>query len=64
MIFINHLKIVTAAIFTQSEVFLDKPIIVGFKILELSKLRMYERKYDELQPFFEQELIKCQMSLR
>ena len=38
--------------FKQNEVFMDKPIYVGFTVLELSKLRMYETNYDILQPFF------------
>ena len=34
---------------------MDKPVYVGFAILELSKLHMYEIYYDELLPFFRQE---------
>ena len=34
---------------------MDKPIYVGFAILELSKLHMYETYYDTLQPYFGQE---------
>ena len=33
---------------------MDKLIYVGFAILELSKLHMYETYYDKLQPSFEQ----------
>ena len=29
-----------------------RPIDLGFAVLELSKLHMYETYYDELQPFF------------
>ena len=41
--------------FKQNEVVMDKAIYVGFAILELSKLHMYETYYDTLQPFFGQE---------
>ena len=34
---------------------MDKAIYVGFSILELSKLHMYETYYDLLQPYFGQE---------
>ena len=34
---------------------MDKAIYVGFVILELSKLHMYETYYDTLQPYFGQE---------
>ena len=34
---------------------MDKTIYVGFAVLELSKLHMYETYYDTLQPFFGQE---------
>ena len=37
---------------------MDKAIYVGFAILELSKLHMYETYYDKLQPFFGQENLK------
>ena len=41
--------------FKQNEVLLDKPIYLGFTVLELSKLLMYERYYGKLQPYFGQE---------
>ena len=31
---------------------MDKPIYLGFSVLELSKLLMYETYYDKLQPYF------------
>ena len=31
---------------------MDKPIFLGFAVLELSKLHMYETYYDILQPYF------------
>ena len=34
----------------QNEVLMDKPIYLGFAVLELSKLHMYESCYDKLQP--------------
>ena len=41
--------------FNKNEVVMDKAIYVGFTILELSKLHMYETYYDTLQPYFGQE---------
>ena len=37
---------------------MDKPIYLGFSVLELSKLLMYETDYDILQPYFGQENIR------
>ena len=39
---------------------MDKAIYVGFAILELSKLHMYETYYDILQPYFGQENLQLQ----
>ena len=39
----------------EHEILMDKPIYLGFAILELSKLHMYETYYDTLQPYFGQE---------
>ena len=44
--------------FKQNEVLMDKPIYLGFTVLELSKLLMYETYYDKLQPYFGQENIQ------
>ena len=41
--------------FKQNQVVMDKAIYVGFTILELSQLHMYETYYDTLQPYFGQE---------
>ena len=41
--------------FKQNQVVMDKAIYVGFSILELSKLHMYETYYDTLQPYFGKE---------
>ena len=43
--------------FKQNEVLMDKPIYLGYTVLELSKLHMYETYYDKLQPYFRQEII-------
>ena len=44
--------------FKRNEVLMDKPIYLGFTVLELSKLLMYETYYDILQPYFGQENIQ------
>ena len=41
--------------YKKIEVVMDKAKYVGFAILELSKLHMYETYYDTLQPYFGQE---------
>ena len=38
-------------VFRRNEVLMDKPIYLGFLVLELSKLHMYETYYDKLQPY-------------
>ena len=43
--------------FKQIEVLMDKPICLGYSVLELSKFLMYETYYDKLQPYFGQENI-------
>ena len=37
---------------------MDKPIYLGFSVLKLSKLLMYETYYDKLQPYFGQKNIQ------
>ena len=44
--------------FKQNEVLMDKPIYLGFSVLELSKLHLYETYYDKLQPYFGQENVQ------
>ena len=44
--------------FKQNEVLMDKPIYLGFTVLELSKLLMYETYYEKFQPYFGQENIQ------
>ena len=39
----------------QNEVLMDKPFYLGFSVLELSKVLLYEIYYDKLQPYFRQE---------
>ena len=39
-------------VFRRNEALMDKPIYLGFAVLELSKLHMYETYYDKLQPYF------------
>ena len=34
---------------------MDKPIYLGFSMLESSELLMYETYYDTLQPYFKQK---------
>ena len=41
--------------YKKNEMVMDKAIYVGFAILELSKLHMYETYYDTLQPYFGQD---------
>ena len=40
----------------EKEVKMEKPIYLGFSVLKLSKLLMYETFYDILQPYFGQEI--------
>ena len=49
------MKTMTVIHSKKNEVVMDKAIYVGFAILELSKLHMYETYYDTLQPYFGQE---------
>ena len=37
---------------------MDKPIYLGFAVLELSKVHMYEIYYVKLQPYFRQEFVQ------
>ena len=45
-------------IIKQNEILMDKPIYLGFSVLQLSKFLMYETNYDKLQPYFKQEDIQ------
>ena len=44
--------------FGQNEVVMYKATYVGFSVLELSKLHMYETYYDTLQPYFGEEKLQ------
>ena len=44
--------------FKQNEVLMDKPIYLGFSVLKLSKLLMYETYYNKLQSFFRPEKLQ------
>ena len=57
--FINHMEICDSHTFKQNEVLLDKPIYVGFAVLDLSKLHMYETYYNKLQAYFGEGNLQC-----
>ena len=44
--------------FKHYEILTDKPIYLGFVVLELSKLKVYKTYYDKLQPYFGKENIE------
>ena len=44
--------------FKLNEMLMDKPIYLGFSVLDFSRLLMYETYYDKLQPYFGQENLK------
>ena len=44
--------------FKQNEVLIDKPVYLGFTVLELGKLHMYETYYDKFQAYFGQKIIQ------
>ena len=44
--------------FKQNEILFDKPLYLGFVVLELSKLHMFETYYDKLQPYFGEKNIQ------
>ena len=49
-------------VFKRNELLMDKLIYLGFAVLELSKLHMYQTYYDNLQPYFGQENIQLHYS--
>ena len=55
MVFKDHMKTMIVTHSKKNEVVMDKAIYVGFSILELSKLHMYETYHGTLQPYFGQE---------
>ena len=50
------MTIVKSHFFRKNEVLMDKPVYLGFAILELSKLHVYETYYDNLQRYFGQKV--------
>ena len=44
--------------FKQNEVLMERPIYLGFTVLELSKFLLFETYYDILQSYFGQEIIE------
>ena len=46
--------------FNKETIKFTKPIHVGFCVLELSKLLMYEWYYDKMQPYFREENLELQ----
>ena len=42
---------------------MDKPIYLGFSVLELSKLQMYETYYDKLEPYYGKEIFNYILSI-
>ena len=44
--------------FKQKEIVMDRPNFLGFVILELTKLIIYETYYDKLQPCFRQKKLQ------
>ena len=43
--------------FKHNQVLMNEPLYVGFAVLQLSKLHMYETNYDKLEPYFGQDNI-------
>ena len=46
--------------FKQNEILMDKPIYLGFSVLKLSKISMYETNYDKLQTYFVENNLQMQ----
>ena len=55
MEFKRHMQNCDSYSFKQNEVLKDKPKYLGFAILELKKLHLFETYYDKLQPYFRKE---------
>ena len=49
---VNHYSEFSIYKFDKEKVIFDKPIYLGFSVLELSKLLMYEFYYHKLQPYY------------
>ena len=44
--------------FNKETIKFTKPIYVGFSVLDLSKLLMYEWSYDKMQPYFREDILE------
>ena len=44
--------------YKQNEVLMDEPMYLGFAMIELGKLQMYETYYDRLQQYFGQDKLQ------
>ena len=58
MVFINQYENFDSYTFKQNEILMDNLLYLGFSVLELSKLHMYETYYDKLQPYFREKNIQ------
>ena len=58
MVFTNHMKTMLVIHSKKNEVVMDKAIYVGFNILELKNIHMYETYHDTLQPYFGQQILQ------
>ena len=56
--FINLIKNYDSFTFKQNEILLDRPIYLGFVVVEMSKYLKYETYYDKLQPYFWEKYIQ------
>ena len=52
----DHYSQVSVYKFDKEKTVFDKPIYLGFTVLELSKLLMYEFYYNKLQPYWKQSI--------
>ena len=52
----NHYSEFSVYKFDKEKVIFDKPIYLGFSVLELSKLLMYEFYYHKLQPYYNNKI--------
>ena len=54
--FVDHYSKFSVYKFDKEKTVFDKPIYLGFTVLELSKLLMYEFYYNKLQPYWKQSI--------
>ena len=54
--FVDHYSKFSVYKFDKEKTVFDKPIYLGFTVLELSKLSMYEFYYNKLQPYWKQSI--------